>query len=256
MSAVEHAEHGPGGHRRTGPHRRAHRLVGGAQPVVVLDRDHPAAADRPGEDHDAGPRREHRLPDRSGQIGAAVPAAVRVGGRPERDQHGRRRVQRPAVAGARSRRSAGAVRPTGRDRLDRRRAPTGRVGSTGVAARPLPADTSTATTAITTSGRSRATRRTGAAPHAERSAVRCRVRCSVMPSACGDPARRGPRAGRLWMVAVAWGQLGAPAERPAGHGVHLACAPSTPGVTSRARVPSGSGSSGSPPPERWTGGPA
>jgi hypothetical protein len=124
MSAVEHAEHGPGGHRRAGPHRRAHRLVRGAQPVVVLDRDHPAAADRPGEDHDAGPRREHRLPDRSGQIGAAVPAAVRVGGRPERDQHGRRRVQRPAVAGARSRRSAGAVRPTGRVRLDRRRRPT------------------------------------------------------------------------------------------------------------------------------------
>jgi hypothetical protein len=160
MAGQQHAEHGSGGNRGPGPHHRLERLVGRAQAVVVIDRNHTSTADRPGEDHDAGARREHRLTDRSKQVGAAVSRSVRVLRRPERRGHGRRRRQRPRVSRPRCRHpgpgrrhplrvETGVVRCSGKARQirsrpgcglivgPRRPGPRGRSGNPGFAGRHL-----------------------------------------------------------------------------------------------------------------------
>ncbi|HEX2806402.1 MAG TPA: hypothetical protein VHN80_09570 [Kineosporiaceae bacterium] len=49
-------------------HSGLDRLVGGAQPVAVIDDNHPAAGQRPGEADRAGSRSQNRLAGGPGQV--------------------------------------------------------------------------------------------------------------------------------------------------------------------------------------------
>ena len=62
-----------------GPYRlscldgRTHRFVGRAKPARMLDADHAAPGERPGEHHGAGSRGPYRIVGLAGEVDAPVP---------------------------------------------------------------------------------------------------------------------------------------------------------------------------------------
>jgi hypothetical protein len=108
MPGAECAQDRATHHGRARRHRRRHGLVGRAQPVGVLHGDHPAAGQRPGEDHDTRGGGAHGGTAAGGQVDAAVAGTVAVRRCHERPDHRRSgRTERPAVRGTRR---AGPVR--------------------------------------------------------------------------------------------------------------------------------------------------
>jgi hypothetical protein len=78
VARFQQPEHGAGSDERARSDGGPHRLVRGAQAVVVVDRHHAPAAHRPGEHDRAGARREHGLPCGAHEVDAPVAAPVRV----------------------------------------------------------------------------------------------------------------------------------------------------------------------------------
>jgi hypothetical protein len=129
VAGGEPAEQRTRGDGGAGPDGDRERLVRRAQAAGVVDRDHAAAGQHAGVDHDAGARGEHRVARRAGQIDPAVARPVRVCRRVEQPRHRRPPRQRPPPrpSSARRRRAPrprpGHERPGPRPRRPRPRRP-------------------------------------------------------------------------------------------------------------------------------------
>ncbi len=84
-----------GGDPGADPHRRAHRLVGGAQSLGVSHGDHRSTGDHAREEHHSGTRRTDPGVGRGGQVDAPVTGQPRLGRWIEVADRRGRRVQRP-----------------------------------------------------------------------------------------------------------------------------------------------------------------
>ena len=140
MARFQQPEHVARPDRHARPHGRAHRLVGGAQAVVVVHRHDAPGADRPGEHDRAGTGREHGLSGGADEVDPTVATSVRVRRRPEPRADRGSRQERPGVPRTRrgdpgpvrrcrdlqDARSVGRARPAAGPRLPGRGRPVGR----------------------------------------------------------------------------------------------------------------------------------
>ncbi len=95
MAAEQAAEDRTAGHGGASRDGDRQRLVGGAQTVGVLDRDHAPAGEHAGVDDNSGAGGEHRVAGRPAEVDAAVTRTVGRGRRVEAAQDRRSAGQRP-----------------------------------------------------------------------------------------------------------------------------------------------------------------